>query len=88
MFLCAFLPSNKISLVFWVVVSVNTAKMSQTQGMSSVDLALGKVEERNNCMDLKLSACSLTTQSAFAGLSLVTAPFLERFCCLDMCSAD
>lgn len=66
--------------------SVNTAKMSQTQGMLSVDIALGKVEKRD--MDLKRSACSLTTQSAFAGLSPVTAPFLERLCCLGMCSAD
>lgn len=46
----------------WVVVSINTAKMSETQGMLSVYIALGKVEERDNCMDLKCSACSLTTQ--------------------------
>lgn len=70
MFLCAFIPSNKIFLVFWVVVSVNTAKMSQAQGMLSVDVALGKVEERDNHMDLKHSACSLPAQSAFQGLVL------------------
>lgn len=67
--------------------SVNTAKMSQTQGTLSVDIALGKVEKRDSCMDLKHRACSLTTQSAFAGLSPVTAPFLERLC-LGTCSAD
>lgn len=71
-------PTNLCGV--WVVVSVNTAKMSPTQGMLSVDIALGKVEKRDSCMDLKRSACSVTTQSALAGLSPVTAPFLERLC--------
>lgn len=77
-----------VSLLCLFTYNLNTTKMSQKQGLWSIDLALGKAEERDNCMDLKLSAWHLTNQSAFAGISPVTASFLEGVCTTDIQTAD
>lgn len=60
------------------IYNLNTAKMSQKWGLWCTDLPSGKLRERDNCVDLKLRAWNLTDQSAVAGITAVTASFLER----------